>query len=81
MRMEPNEKEKAMNEAAKQLIDLIQKRLASRVETSNTLAGVPTDNLPVEIKKMREEEASKLRAVMQEQKDIIELAKMLFPNA
>jgi hypothetical protein len=81
MRMEPNEKAKAMNEAAKQLIDLIQKRLSSRVETLNSLAGVPTDNLPVEIKKMREEEASKLRAVMQEQKDIIELAKMLFPNA
>jgi len=76
-----NEKLKIMADTAKHLNDMIQKRLNNRVEALNTLESSPMDNLPDEVKKMREIEAGKIRAVMQEQKDLIEIVKILFPDA
>jgi predicted amidohydrolase len=70
-----------MADTAKHLNDMIQKRLNNRVEALNTLESSPMDNLPDEVKKMREIEAGKIRAVMQEQKDLIEIVKILFPDA
>lgn len=68
-----------MAETANQLVDMIQRRYNNRFDTLNTLAGSPLDNIPDEVKKMREIEAAKIRAVMQEQKDLMEIIKMLFP--
>ena len=78
-----NEKEKfaAMTDAAKQLNSMIQSRLNNRIEALNALAGSPVDNLPDDVKQMREIEACKIRAVMEEQKDLIAIIKMLFPDA
>jgi len=76
-----NEKLKIMADTVKHLNDMIQKRLNNRVEALNTLESSPMDNLPDEVKKMREIEAGKIRAVMQEQKDLIEIVKILFPDA
>lgn len=69
-----------MVQTANQLIEMIQKRLNNRIEALNALSSSPMDNSPDEIKKMREIEASKIRAVLQEQKDLIEIIRMLFPD-
>lgn len=79
--MNNNDKFTIMTNAAKQLKDIIQARLNNRLEAVNTLQGSPLDNVPDEVKKMREIEAGKIRAVMQEQKDLIELIKSIYPNA
>lgn len=79
--MDNNEKSKAMTEAAKQLSTMIQNRLNSRVDALNALQASPMDSVPDGVKEMREIEAAKVRAVMQEQKDLLEIIRMLFPNA
>jgi predicted amidohydrolase len=73
-------KAQIMHETAKDLIDMIQNRLNSRVTTLVTLQSSPLDAIPDEVKKMREVEASRIRAVMQEQTDLIEIIKILFPK-
>jgi hypothetical protein len=79
--MNTNDNFTIMTNAAKQLKDIIQGRLNSRLDAVNTLQGSSLDNVPDEVKKMREIEAGKTRAVMQEQKDLIELIKTLYPDA
>jgi len=79
--MNNNDKFHIMTNAAKQLKDIIQGRLNNRLEAVNTLQGSSLDNVPDEVKKMREIEAGKIRAVMQEQKDLIELIKSIYPDA
>lgn len=59
---------------------LLQSRLSNKVELLNTLQDNISDTTPESIKKMREEEAARVRAVMQEQKDLIEIINALFPN-
>lgn len=80
--MDDQQKLTIMNETIKPIIDLLTQRMKSRQGVLNTLAIQPTDsNVPESIKKMREEEASKLRAVIQEQEDLLETIKALYPNA
>jgi len=79
--MTEKEKFAAMTDAAKQLNSMIQSRLNNRIEALTALAGSPVDNLPDDVKQMREIEACKIRAVMEEQKDLIAIIKMLFPDA
>jgi hypothetical protein len=79
--MNTNDKFSIMTNVAKQLKDIIQGRLNTRIDSVNTLQGSSLDNVPDEVKKMREIEAGKTRAVMQEQKDLIELIKTLYPDA
>ena len=76
------EKTQIMANTAKQLVDMIQKRLNNRIEALQSLSepSIQTDT-PDEVKKMREIEAGKIRAVMEEQKNLIEIIKVLFPNA
>lgn len=78
---QPTEKEQHMTEAAKQLKNMIQRRLNNRIEALTSLQTTSMDGIPEQIQKMREEESSKIRTVMQEQKDIIEIITMLFPDA
>lgn len=78
--MEEKEKTQIMSDTAQHLIDMVQKRLNNRFEALNALASSPMDNISDEIKKMREIEAGKIRAVMEEQKDLIDIMKVLFPK-
>lgn len=79
--MNEEEKIKVMNATVKQLRDIIQGRQKFRFETLQTLSSTAIDSsLPESVKKMREEEASKIRAVIQEQNELIELIKVLFPD-
>lgn len=61
-----------------QLIALLERRMASRNDTLTGLIPSVLDSpVPDQVKQMREMEASRLRAVIQEQSDIIELIKAL----
>lgn len=78
-----NDKEKLaiMSATVKPILDLLQTRLSKRFETLNTLSNTTIDSsIPESVRKMREEEASKIRAVIQEQSDLIEIIKVLYPN-
>jgi hypothetical protein len=81
--MDNQEKIAIMATTANQLVTMIQARVKTRMDTLTALSAVsenPIDNSPVEVKQMREMEASKIRAVMQEQHDLIAIIKMLFPG-
>ncbi len=69
-----------MAETAQQLVDLIQKRMNQRFAILNALQTSPLDNLPNDVKMMREIEAKAVRAVMQEQSDIMDMINALFPS-
>ena len=79
--MEANEKTIVMVETAQSLKDMVQKRMANRMTALTTLQTSPMESLPDDVKQMREIEASRIRAVMQEQSDLIEIIEMLFPQA
>jgi hypothetical protein len=69
-----------MKQTVKPIIDLIEQRLKTRRTMLDTLVIQPVDNVPESIKKMREEESSKIRAVIQEQEDLLATIKVLYPN-
>lgn len=69
-----------MASTVKPIIDLLHKRMKNRIDTLNTLTNVTLDNVPETVKLKREEEASKLRAVIQEQSDLIEIIESLYPT-
>ena len=69
-----------MSDTAQHLIDMVQKRLNNRVDALNALSSTPMDYISDEVKKMREIEAGKIRSVMQEQKDLIDIMNLLFPK-
>ena len=77
-----NDKEKtaAMIEAAKSIKEVIEVRLDSRLDMLNTLAVSNIESLPESIRKMREDESAKIRAVVQEQRDLIATIKALYPD-
>ena len=78
--MEANEKIQIMVETAQQLIGMVQKRMNNRMSALTALQTTSLDALPDEVKQMREVEASRVRAVMQEQSDLIDIIEMLFPK-
>jgi hypothetical protein len=78
--MDAQNKFKIMAETSHQLVEMIQKRLGDSISTLDSLTGSPMENIPDEVKKMREIEASRIRAVMQEQKSIINIINALFPS-
>lgn len=78
--MELQQKTIIMTETAQLLIDMIQRRMNSRFSVLNSLHSTPLDNISNEVKMMREIEAKVVRAVMQEQSDIIDIINALFPN-
>ncbi len=71
---------KIMQATIKTVFDLLQDRLNNKVEALNSLESAHMDNIPDQVKQMREIEAGKIRAVMQEQKDLITILKAMFPN-
>lgn len=78
--MDDKQKLEIMAETVGTFKKLLQKRLANKIELLGTLQDNISDSTPESIKKMREEEASRVRAVMQEQKDLIEIVEALYPD-
>ena len=80
MELSEHDKLKIMAATLKPIVELIEQRLNSRLDMLNTLAAQPLDNnLPESVKKMREEESAKIRAVVQEQRDLLATIKALYP--
>jgi hypothetical protein len=78
--MSADDQIKIMQATIKTVFDLLQDRLNNRVEALNALENAHMDNIPDQVKQMREVEAGKIRAVMQEQKDLITILKAIFPQ-
>jgi hypothetical protein len=79
--MNDKEKIQVMSSVVKPIVQLIEQRLGSRLDMLNTLAIQPIDgNLPESVKNKREDECSKIRAVVQEQRDLLSMIKALFPD-
>ena len=78
--MDDKQKLEIMAETVATFKKLLQKRLANKVELLGTLQDNISDSIPESVKKMREEGASRVRAVMQEQKDLIEIVEALYPD-
>jgi hypothetical protein len=77
-----NDKElKIMSATVNSIKDLLQERLDGRLDALQALTNTSMDGLPEVIQKMREEEAAKIRAIVQEQRDILSIIKSLFPQA
>lgn len=69
-----------MSATVNSIKELLDKRLSNKLYALEAIATTSLDSVPESIQKMREEEASKIRAVIQEQRDIIDIIKYLFPN-
>jgi BMFP domain-containing protein YqiC len=78
--MDEKQQLQIMSETVGTFKKLLQSRLSNKVELLNTLQDNISDTTPESIKKMREEEASRVRAVMQEQKDLIDIVNALYPD-
>lgn len=70
-----------MNATIKPVLTLLQSRLNVRLDAVNALSTTPMDNIPADIAKIREGEAAKIRAVVQEQRELIEILKVMYPDA
>lgn len=82
--MKDNNKEQIiqiMTSVIKPIVKMLQNRMNNRIDAMKAFTVHPTDNIPVEIQKMREEEALRVRAVIQEQKDLIDIIQTMYPNA
>lgn len=79
--MDESTKLQIMSDTVKPIINLLDERLRTRTEMLTTLGSQPLDtSIPESVKKMREEEASKMRAVVQELNDLKAIIKVLYPN-
>lgn len=77
--MNDKDKIEIMAATIKPVVDLIQNRLDSRLDLLQTLTIQPLDSIPESIKNKREDECAKIRAVVQEQRDLLATIKALFP--
>lgn len=69
-----------MTSTIKPVKNLLNARLLNKVSLLETLTNNALDNVPDSVKLKREEEAARVRAVIQEQKDLIEIINALYPD-
>ena len=71
-----------MSQEQQTILRVLKSRHQSRHKSLQTLnmTYMAENTIPDEVKTMREVEAAKLRAVMQEQQDLIDLIENLFPT-
>ncbi len=72
---------KIMNAAVKPIIDLLDKRLKNKSIALTALNLNSIDPVPDEVKKIREFQAIRLNAVIEELTDLIDISKAITPNA
>lgn len=78
--MEDKIKLEIMSTTVNSIKDLLENRLQKRLDALEAIASTSLDGLPESVQAKREDEASKIRAVVQEQRDILDIIKYLFPN-
>lgn len=70
-----------MQKTVKPIVELIEQRLETRQAVINTLSANAIDtSVPESVKLLREQEAARVRAVVQELKDLLAMIKALHPN-
>lgn len=69
-----------MTSTIKPVKNLLNARLLNKIALLETLQSTTLDNIPESVKLKREEEAARVRAVIQEQKDLIEIINALYPD-
>ena len=79
-KMDQKKQIEVMAATVKSIKDLLQKRLNNKIDALNSIASATLDNIPEVVQMKREEEAAKLRSVIQEQKDLIEIINAMFPD-
>ncbi len=79
--MTSEEKISFMNQTVKPIIDLLEKRLKNKTAALSAIQPNGLDSIPDEVKKMRELQAVRLNAVIEELTDLIDIAKAMYPNA
>lgn len=72
---------KIMAEPVKRIKELLQGRMNSRIEALKAFEPSNLNSLPDDVKMEREKEASRIRAVVQEEKDLIEIISIMYPDA
>jgi len=78
--MNTDEKLKIMQNTAKGIVDLIDRKI--KIRTNALVAFDPNNlnNLPDDVKRAREQEAQTIRAVLQELMDLQETIKIMYPD-
>ena len=69
-----------MSTTVNSITKLLQARLDKRIDALQAIASSSLDTLPESVQTKREDEASKIRAVIQEQRDILDIINHLFPQ-
>jgi len=78
--MEDKKHLEIMTSTIKPVKNLLNARLLNKIALLETLQSTTLDNIPESVKLKREEEAARVRAVIQEQKDLIEIINALYPD-
>ena len=78
--MEDKIKLEAMSATVNSIKKLLEVRLEKRLNALEAISSSPLDGLPETIQSKREDEVAKIRAVVQEQRDILDIINYLFPN-
>lgn len=78
--MANNDKLQLMTDA----VDRIKQMLQDRIDINETALqngyDSPLDNVPDEVKVLREQEAAKMRAVKKEQRELLQIINLMFPK-
>lgn len=70
---------KIINMAVQPIKDLLTSRLNNRIQALTAFDNNPIDNIPDDVKKMRELQALRLRASIEELNDLIEIVNTIYP--
>lgn len=77
--MNTSEKIQVMNKTVKPIIDLLNTRMGNKIDALKAY-DMPLSDADLEIQKMRELEAIKLRHEVQVLKDLSDIVKAMYPN-
>ena len=80
MMIEKEKELEIMSATVKSIKNLLDKRLKNKMDALDAITSCSLDNIPEVVQMKREEEASKIRAVVQEQRDLIEIINAMFPE-
>ena len=79
--MTSKEQMELMNKAVTPILTLLEKRLKNKVQALQAIETNGLENLPDEVKKLRELQAMRIHAVVEEQTDVIDIIKAMYPDA
>jgi hypothetical protein len=79
--MTADEKIRFMNDVVKPIKKMLKARIKARKDAMTAYESNILDQLPDEVKVIREKEAVVIRAVMTEQQDLLDVLDLMYPEA